>query len=63
MVTEPHLYKSVNMDLAERVAILEGEVNQRDEFIQRMLVVLGEIAPAAAVAIGMEAPPIRRYES
>lgn len=63
MAVEPHLYKSVNMDLAHRVAMLENEVNERDEFIQRMLVVLGEIAPAAAVAIGMEAPPIRRYET
>jgi len=48
--------------LEVQVRELKSEVNERDEFIQKMLVVMGEIAPAAAVAIGMEAPPIRRYE-
>ena len=63
MAVEPHLYKSVNMDLAHRVAMLENEVNERDEFITQLLKAIRSVAPAAANAMAKEAPATRRYEA
>lgn len=63
MAIEPHLYKSVNMDLAHRVAMLENEVNERDEFITRLLKLIRTVAPVVADAMAKEAPATRRYEA
>lgn len=42
---------------------LQGQVNERDEFIQKMINVLHEVAPAAAKGLAEEAPKQMRYES